>query len=54
MQDLFTVGANLAGIPGISVPIYRTGGLPTSLQLLAPAFQEELLLQVAYATEKVQ
>ncbi len=49
MQDLFTVTANLAGIPAISVPCgFNSNGLPIGLQLQAPAFQESRLLQVAH------
>ncbi len=47
--DLYTVGANLAGIPGISVPCGFSGqGLPIGLHLQAPAFEEERLLRGAY------
>ena len=48
LQDLFTVGANLAGIAGISVPCGLTEkGLPVGLQLLSPPFEEERLLRAA-------
>ncbi len=48
LQDLYTVGANLAGIPGISVPCgFTKAGLPVGLQLQGPAFAEERLLQAA-------
>jgi aspartyl-tRNA(Asn)/glutamyl-tRNA(Gln) amidotransferase subunit A len=47
LEDLFTVGANLAGIPAISVPAGRTSeGLPIGIQLQAPALQESTLLSV--------
>lgn len=43
--DLFTVGANLAGIPAISLPAGVTqSGLPTAIQLQAPALEESRLL----------
>jgi aspartyl-tRNA(Asn)/glutamyl-tRNA(Gln) amidotransferase subunit A len=46
MNDIFTVSANLAGLPGISVPFgLSTEKLPLGMQLLAPAFQEGLLLR---------
>ncbi len=45
--------ANLAGIPGISVPVGRTGdGLPVALQLLGPWGADELLLDAAEAIER--
>jgi aspartyl-tRNA(Asn)/glutamyl-tRNA(Gln) amidotransferase subunit A len=47
--DLFTVGANLAGVCGISVPCgFSTAGLPIGLQLQAPPFEELRLLRAAY------
>jgi aspartyl-tRNA(Asn)/glutamyl-tRNA(Gln) amidotransferase subunit A len=53
LNDVFTVTANIVGLPGISVPI----GLdkqerPLGLQLIAPHFKEELLVQVGSALEK--
>jgi aspartyl-tRNA(Asn)/glutamyl-tRNA(Gln) amidotransferase subunit A len=48
LVDLYTVGANLAGIPGISIPCgISRDGLPIGLQLHAPQFQEERLLRGA-------
>src|SRR5204862_299232 len=45
LSDVFTIGANLAGIPGLSVPMGLTpAGLPTSVQLLGPEDGEPLLL----------
>ncbi|MCA9190203.1 MAG: Asp-tRNA(Asn)/Glu-tRNA(Gln) amidotransferase subunit GatA [Planctomycetales bacterium] len=47
--DLFTVGANLAGLPGISLPAGQDEtGLPLAVQLQAPALDEVQLLNVAY------
>ena len=49
LADLFTVAANLAGIPGISIPCgFTSDGLPIGLQLQAKPFGEERLLQAAY------
>jgi aspartyl-tRNA(Asn)/glutamyl-tRNA(Gln) amidotransferase subunit A len=54
LSDIYTIGGNLAGIPGISVPCgFTRGGLPIGLQILAPAFQEEKLLRVARMHEQV-
>ncbi len=45
LQDIFTVQANLAGVPAISLPLAKTGnGLPIGFQLMAPHFREENLL----------
>ncbi|HYV99430.1 MAG TPA: amidase family protein, partial [Gemmatimonadaceae bacterium] len=51
MSDIFTVTANLAGIPGISVPIGRVRGLPVGGQILAPHFAEQMMFRVAFALE---
>jgi len=51
MSDALTIPANLAGIPAISIPC-AADGLPVGLQLIAPAFSEALLLQVAHAYER--
>ncbi len=49
LVDLYTVSANLAGIPGISVPCgFSKQGLPIGLQLLAPALAEDRLLRGAH------
>lgn len=48
LNDIYTTSANLAGIPGISIPIGNdSNGLPIGLQLLANQFSEEILLQTA-------
>jgi aspartyl-tRNA(Asn)/glutamyl-tRNA(Gln) amidotransferase subunit A len=48
LLDVCTLGCNLAGIPGISIPCgFTAGGLPVGLQLAAPAFAEGTLLRVA-------
>ena len=53
LSDIFTISANLAGIPGISVPCgFSSGGLPIGLQLLGPPFGEAEILQAAYAFEQ--
>ena len=45
LEDIFTLPASLAGIPGISFPVgFDNKGLPIGLQLLAPAFREDTLL----------
>jgi aspartyl-tRNA(Asn)/glutamyl-tRNA(Gln) amidotransferase subunit A len=53
LSDIFTISANLAGIPGISVPCgFSAGGLPIGLQLMGPPLGEDVLLQAAYAFEQ--
>jgi aspartyl-tRNA(Asn)/glutamyl-tRNA(Gln) amidotransferase subunit A len=52
LSDIFTVTANLAGIPAMSLPIGRVGGLPVGGQLLAPHFAEQGMLAVAAALER--
>ena len=50
LQDLFTVGANLAGVPAISIPIgHSPEGLPIGMQLQAPPLGEAKLLAIAEA-----
>jgi aspartyl-tRNA(Asn)/glutamyl-tRNA(Gln) amidotransferase subunit A len=51
LSDVFTVTANLAAIPGMSVPIGAVRGLPVGGQLLAPWWEEERMLAVAGALE---
>lgn len=53
LVDLYTVGANLAGIPGISLPCGHTeAGLPIGLQLQAPPLEESRLLRAARMYEQ--
>ena len=53
LNDVFTVPANLAGLPGISVPAGLSGdGLPLGLQVLGPAFAEETIFCVAAELER--
>jgi aspartyl-tRNA(Asn)/glutamyl-tRNA(Gln) amidotransferase subunit A len=53
LSDVYTITANLAGIPGLSIPCGLTkSNLPIGLQLLAPAFAEEKLLRTARVFER--
>jgi aspartyl-tRNA(Asn)/glutamyl-tRNA(Gln) amidotransferase subunit A len=52
LSDVFTVTANLAGLPAISVPVGRVDGLPVGGQLLARQFDEGRLLNAAHALER--
>ncbi|HET9784310.1 MAG TPA: Asp-tRNA(Asn)/Glu-tRNA(Gln) amidotransferase subunit GatA [Terriglobales bacterium] len=51
LADIFTVPADLAGVPAISFPCGQAGKLPVGLQLIAPAFEEERLLRMAHFFE---
>ncbi len=54
LGDLYTVSANLAGIPGLSIPCgFTPDGLPVGLQLQGPPMQEERLLRAAYMFQNV-
>ena len=52
-SDMNTVAVNLAGLPAMSIPCGFNDGLPVGLQLIAPAFSESRLLQVAHQYQKV-
>jgi len=53
LADVFTVSANMAGLPGLSLPCgFTKSGLPVGLQLLGPHFSEAVLLRVARAYER--
>lgn len=53
LSDIFTISANLAGIPGLVLPCgFDRKGLPIGLQILAPHFKEESLFHLAHAYEK--
>ena len=51
LSDIFTATANLAGVPAMSLPIGRAGGLPVGGQLIAPHFAEARMLAVAAGLE---
>ena len=48
LSDIYTISANLAGIPALSIPCgFPRNGLPVGLQIQAPPFAEEKLLRIA-------
>ena len=53
LNDIYTIGANLAGLPGMSVPCGLAGGLPVGLQLVGPNFGEAALLNFAHQYQQV-
>jgi aspartyl-tRNA(Asn)/glutamyl-tRNA(Gln) amidotransferase subunit A len=48
LNDIYTIGANLAGLPGLSLPCGLIDGLPMGLQLIGPHFSEAKLLNAAH------
>lgn len=54
LEDIFTLPANLAGIPALSFPVGFDGyGLPVGMQLMGPHFRENILFQMAHAYQQV-
>ena len=53
LQDVATIPANLAGIPGISVPAGLSEGLPVGVQFLAPALADDRLYNAGAALERL-
>ena len=49
LNDIYTIGANLAGLPAMSVPCGFVGNLPVGLQLIGPHFGESRILAAAHA-----
>jgi aspartyl-tRNA(Asn)/glutamyl-tRNA(Gln) amidotransferase subunit A len=53
LADIYTLGVNLAGMPGISVPCgFDKANLPIGLQIISDAFTENKLLQIAAMYER--
>jgi len=52
MQDIFTVNANLAGVPAMNIPCGLVGNLPVGIHLVADKLQETILFQAALQLEK--
>jgi len=53
LSDIYTISANLAGIPAMSLPCgFSRKGLPIGLQILSKPFAEETIFRVAYAYEQ--
>jgi aspartyl-tRNA(Asn)/glutamyl-tRNA(Gln) amidotransferase subunit A len=53
LSDIYTIGVNLAGLPGMSIPCgFTRGGLPIGLQAIGQPFRETELLAIAGAYEK--
>lgn len=55
LGDIYTVSVNLAGLPGISVPVgIDSHGLPIGMQLIGDCFQEKKIIRAAYAYEQTR
>jgi aspartyl-tRNA(Asn)/glutamyl-tRNA(Gln) amidotransferase subunit A len=52
LNDIYTIGANLAGLPGISLPCGLIDGLPVGVQLVGPHFSEAKLLNAGHAYQQ--
>jgi aspartyl-tRNA(Asn)/glutamyl-tRNA(Gln) amidotransferase subunit A len=48
LNDIYTIGANLAGLPALSIPCGFVGGIPAGMQIVGPHFSEARLLNVAH------
>jgi aspartyl-tRNA(Asn)/glutamyl-tRNA(Gln) amidotransferase subunit A len=53
LSDIYTIAANLAGLPGMSVPVEPADGLPVGLQIIGNYFAEARLLNVAHRLQQV-
>jgi len=53
LNDIYTIGANLAGLPGISIPCGLANGLPVGLQLVGAHFAEETILSCAHQYQQL-
>jgi aspartyl-tRNA(Asn)/glutamyl-tRNA(Gln) amidotransferase subunit A len=53
LEDVFTLPANLAGVPGLAFPVgFDRQGLPVGMQLMGPHFREDVLFQTAHAYQQ--
>ncbi len=52
LSDVLTVVANLAGLPGLAIPMGFANELPVGMQILGPQFSEAKLFQIGYAYEQ--
>lgn len=54
LSDIYVCPVNIAGIPALNIPIEKTHGFPTGMQIIGPQFSEQLLYQVGYQYEKLR
>ncbi|MCW8944987.1 MAG: Asp-tRNA(Asn)/Glu-tRNA(Gln) amidotransferase subunit GatA [Sedimenticola sp.] len=53
LSDIYTIAVNLAGLPGMSIPVQPVDGMPVGLQLIGNYFEEAKLLNVAHRLQQV-
>ena len=53
LNDIFTIGANLAGLPAMSIPCGFVNDLPIGLQLIGKHFGEESILQCSHQYQQI-
>jgi aspartyl-tRNA(Asn)/glutamyl-tRNA(Gln) amidotransferase subunit A len=53
LADIYTISLNLAGVPGLSLPVGVIGKLPVGLQIIGNYFEEDKILAIAQELEKV-
>ena len=55
LSDIYTISVNLAGLPGISIPVGKDSkGLPVGMQLIGDCFQEKKIIRAAYTFEQTR
>ncbi|MBK1705971.1 Asp-tRNA(Asn)/Glu-tRNA(Gln) amidotransferase subunit GatA [Halochromatium glycolicum] len=52
LNDIYTIATNLAGLPGVSIPVAPAEGMPVGLQLIGDVFQEGRLLNIAHRLQQ--
>ncbi len=52
LNDIYTIATNLAGLPGMSIPVAPAGGMPAGLQIIGNYFREDRLLNVAHRLQE--
>lgn len=52
LSDIYTVPANIAGIPAISIPCGMDNNLPAGIQIIGNYFREDVLFNIAYSFEQ--
>ena len=53
LADIYTISVNLAGLPGVSIPVKEAAGLPVGLQLIGRNFDDVRLLKIAKIIETI-
>ncbi|HEU23863.1 MAG: Asp-tRNA(Asn)/Glu-tRNA(Gln) amidotransferase GatCAB subunit A [Mesoaciditoga sp.] len=53
LQDIYTIPANLAGLPAVSLPMGKIGNMPVGLQIMCKRFEDDKMLRIARNYEKV-